>query len=58
MNQQESDQIWQHLKAHIEGFFTQTLEKDVKSIEYKPFFMALLEMPSKYYQTDRQGKNR
>jgi len=54
MNQQESDQIWQHLKAHIEGFFSQTLEKDVKSIEYKPFFMALLEMPSEHRQNEQR----
>ena len=46
MNKQESDQIWQQLQSHIESFFSQTLASDVPKIEYKPLFIALLEMPS------------
>ena len=46
MNQQTSDQGWQQLQAHIEGFFCQTLRNDVQRIEYKPLFIVqLLEMP-------------
>jgi len=46
MNQQTSDQGWQQLQAHIEGFFCQALRKDVQRIEYKPLFtIQLLEMP-------------
>jgi hypothetical protein len=58
MNQQESDQIWQHLKAHIEGFFSQTPTDDVQRIEYNPSFIALLEMPSECYQNDQQETSR
>jgi hypothetical protein len=36
MNQQISDQKWQQLQDHIEGFFSQTLTNDVQRIEYKP----------------------
>ena len=53
MNQQESDQIWQHLQAHIEGFFSQNLTNDMQRIEYKPRFIALLEMPSEHCQNDQ-----
>ena len=58
MNQQESDQIWQHLQAHIKSFFGQTLASHVQRIEYKPLFMALLEAPSEHYQNDQQETNR
>jgi hypothetical protein len=58
MNQNESDQIWQQLKFHIEGFFRQTLANDVQRIEYKPLFLALLEMPSERYQKDQLETNR
>jgi hypothetical protein len=45
MNQQESDQIWQQLRFHIENFFSQTIANDVQRIEYKPQFITrLLEM--------------
>jgi hypothetical protein len=40
---QISDQEWQQLQAHIEGFWGQTLTNDVQRIEYKPLFIALLE---------------
>jgi len=53
MNQQESDQIWQHLQAHIESFFSQTSADDVQRIEYKPQFIALLEMPFEHSQNDQ-----
>jgi hypothetical protein len=53
MNQQESDQIWQHLQVHIESFFSQTLANDVQKIEYKPQFIALLEMPSEHCQNEQ-----
>ena len=49
MNQQESDQVWQHLQANIENFFSQAIADDVQRSEYKPLFMALLEMPSEHY---------
>jgi len=53
MNQQESDHIWQQLQFHIESFFSQTLANDVQRIEYKPRFLALLEMPSEHHQNDQ-----
>ena len=53
MHQQESDQIWQHLQAHIKGFFSQTPADDVQKIEYKPPFIALLEMPSEDSQNNQ-----
>jgi len=58
MKQQESDQIWQHLRFHIENFFSQTIANDVQRIEYKPLFLALLEMPSECYQRDQPETNR
>ena len=58
MHQQEADQIWQHLKAHIESFFSQTPTDDVQRIEYTPMFTALLEMPSEHYQNDQQETSR
>jgi hypothetical protein len=55
MNKQKSDQEWQQLQAHIEGFFGQVLANDVRKIEYKPRFIAqLLEMPSKRQQNELQ----
>ena len=36
MNQQKSDQGWQQLQAHIEGFFGRALRNDLQRIEYKP----------------------
>lgn len=58
MNQQESDEIWQQLRFHIENFFSQTIANDVQKIEYKPRFIALLEMPSECYQNDQQETSR
>jgi len=52
MNQQESDQIWQHLQAHFKNFFSQIPTDDAQKIEYKPLSMALQEMPSEHYQND------
>jgi hypothetical protein len=40
MDQKVSDQGWQQLQAHIEGFFAQSLQGDMKRIEYKPRFMV------------------
>ena len=55
MSQKTSDQRWQQLQAHIEGFFSQTLRNDVQKIEYKPRFIAqLLEMPSERHQNELQ----
>jgi hypothetical protein len=55
MNQQRSDQGWQHLQAHTEGFFRHTLRNDVQRIEYKPqFIVQLLEMPSERHQNELQ----
>ncbi len=53
MNQQESDQIWQQLRYHIENFFSHTVANDVPKIDYKPSFIALLEIPSEHLQNDR-----
>ena len=58
MNQQESDQIWRQLRYHIENFFSQTIANDVQRIEYKPLFLALLEMSSECYQKDQLETNR
>lgn len=58
MNQQESDQFWQHLKANIDGYFVKTPANDLQRIEYKPLFTALLEMPSEYYQNDQRETSR
>ena len=53
MNQQTSDQGWQQLQAHIEGFLGQTLRNDMQRIEYKPrFIVHLLEMPSERQQNE------
>ena len=59
MNQQESDQIWQHLRFHIENFFSQPIANDVQRIEYKPQFITqLLEIPSKLHQKELQESTR
>ena len=53
MSQKTSDQGWQQLQAHIEGFLGQTLRNDVQRIEYKPrFIIQLLEMPSERHQNE------
>jgi hypothetical protein len=58
MNQQESDQIWQHLFFHIENFFSQPIANDMQS-EYKPQFITrLLEMPPDSNQDKREDMNR
>jgi hypothetical protein len=53
MNQQESDEMSQQLRFNIENFFSQTIANDVQKIEYKPSFIALLEMPSEHHQDDQ-----
>jgi hypothetical protein len=53
MDQQTSGQVWQKLRFHIENFFSQTPADDVQKIEYKPPFIALLEMPSEHSQNDQ-----
>jgi hypothetical protein len=58
MNEQTSDQGWQQLQAHIESFFSQTLTNDMQKIEYKPRFIALLEMTSEHLQNDLQETSR
>ena len=59
MNQQESDQIWQQLRFHIENFFSQTIANDVQRIEYKPQFITqLLEMTPDRDQNELQEMNR
>ena len=58
MNQQTSDQGWQQLQAHIEGFFCQTLRSDMQRIEYKPQFITqLLEMTPDRNQNESQEMN-
>jgi CDP-diacylglycerol pyrophosphatase len=55
MSQKTSDQGWQQLQAHIDGFLFQTLRNDVQKIEYKPRFIAqLLEMPSERHHNEFQ----
>jgi len=54
MNQQTSDQAWQQIQTNIESFFSQALASNVQSIEYKPRFIALLEMSSDHHQSDLQ----
>jgi hypothetical protein len=49
---QTSDQEWQQLQDHIDGFLNQALTSDVQRIEYKPLFIALLEMPSESHQNE------
>lgn len=58
MNQQESDQIWQHLQVSMESLFKQRLTNDVQRIEYKPRYIALLAMPSAHHQSDPQETGR
>ena len=59
MNQQESDQIWQHLRFHIENFFSQPIAHDAQRIEYKPQFITqLLEMTPDHNQNESQEMNR
>jgi hypothetical protein len=53
MNQKVSDQGWQQLQSHIEGFFSQALRSDAQRIEYKPRFIDhLLEMQSEGQQNE------
>ena len=53
MNQKASDQGWQQLQSHIEGFFSQTLRGDGQRIEYKPrFIVNLRESPSERQQIE------
>lgn len=54
MDQQNADQGWQQIQANIESFFNQNLTNNIKSIEYKPRFIALLEMSSEHHQNDFQ----
>lgn len=55
MNQQSTDQGWEQLQAHIEGFLRQTLENDLQIIEYKPLFIThLLEMLPERQQNEIQ----
>jgi hypothetical protein len=54
MDQQNSDQGWQQIQTNIESFFSQALASNVQSIEYKPRFIALLEMSSDHHQNDLQ----
>ena len=55
MDKKASDQGWQQLQTHIEGFLGQALKSDMRRIEYKPrFIVELLEMPSEYRKKERQ----
>ena len=49
---QISDQEWQQFQDHIDGFLGQNLTNDVQRIEYKPLFIALLEMSSESHQNE------
>jgi hypothetical protein len=51
MDGKGSDQEWQQLQAHIQGFFGRALRNDVQRIEYRPQFIAqLLGMPSEHHR--------
>jgi hypothetical protein len=52
MNQNESDDIWQQLRFYMEKIFSQPLANDVQKIEYKPRYIALLEMSSENLQNE------
>jgi len=54
MDQQNSDQGWQQLQSNIENFFSRMLTPDTQRIEYKPRFIALLEMTSESHQSELQ----
>ena len=54
MDQQNSDQGWQQIQTNIESFFSQAIAGNVQSIEYKPRFIALLEMSSDHHQNELQ----
>ncbi len=54
MDQQNSDQGWQQIQVNIERFFSQTLTDDVPRVEYKPRFVALLEMSPEHHHSDFQ----
>lgn len=54
MNQQESEQIWQQLRFYMEKIFSQISTDDAQRIEYKPRFIALLEMPSEHRQSEQR----
>jgi hypothetical protein len=54
MDQQTSDRGWHQLQANVEGFFNQTLTNNVPRVEYKPRFIALLEMTSEHHQNNLQ----
>ena len=54
MYQQNSDQEWQQIQSNVESFFSKSLAGNVQSIEYKPRFVALLEMSSEHHQDDHQ----
>lgn len=55
MDQKASDQGWQQLQSHIEGFLGRALRSDLEKVEYKPRFTSqLLGMPSECHQNERQ----
>jgi len=56
MNQQTSDQGWQQLQVHIEGFFSQALRNNMQRIEYRPRFIAHLAMPSERHLIELQDR--
>ena len=56
MIQKTSDQGWQQLEAHVDGFFAQVLGGNVQKIEYKRLFITkLLEMPAERLQNEFLG---
>jgi hypothetical protein len=54
MDQPNSGHGWQQIQTNIESFLSQALASNVQSIEYKPRFIALLEMSSDHHQNDLQ----
>ncbi|MFO7568853.1 MAG: hypothetical protein R6W75_03565 [Smithellaceae bacterium] len=57
MNQEAPDQGWQKLQAHIDGFFNQLFANDVRRIEYKPRYIALLGMAAEQQENEIQENN-
>lgn len=48
MNQQTSEQEWNHLKNRINGLLESFLKEDIPAIEHKSHITALLPAPSEY----------
>jgi len=58
MDKQNSDQEWQQLQAHLEGFLGRAIRNDLQKIEYKPLFsVPLLEIQTELHQHEFREMN-